>query len=407
MEEEDVTIKWFMRWDQSRVENVALPVIAEFEAANPNITVEFENIGSGSEYYQKLQTSIAGGTVADVFYPATHIAYSLASKGAIQPIDDLAAASGMDMSQFDQNILELYQIDGEQQCLPIDTASLVVFYNKDLFDAAGVAYPEAGWTWDDFLETAKALTTDDEGTDKVFGVETFVNYWPMMVWSETGHNVFDDARNPTEFLINNPESIAAMQWLADLSVVHGVMPDAVQRADIGDMFSAQKAAMNVVGHWRVPRYSDLGEFNFGFAELPVGPTGPLNRADGSCFAVSAASEHPEEAWKFVQFLAGPGSAGVESLLELQQMTPVITEFQSAEVFLHPPGLEDANAEAFLAGKENLFSMYDPLHPVYSEWDSLWKQEMSEVWLGNTTAQEAVEFMAPLVEDMLANLDKYE
>lgn len=406
--DEVVTIKWFMRWDQTRVDNVAMPVIEAFEEQNPNIKVEFENIGSSGEYYQKLQTTIAGGLAPDVFYPATHIAYALATKGALLPLDDFIARDGVDMEKYDQNILALYQQDGSQYCLPIDTASLVVFYNKDLFDAAGVAYPEAGWTWEDFLATAQALTADVDGdgmTDQ-FGVEVFTSYWPMVVWSQTGHALYDDIRNPMAFLGTQEDSIAAVQWVADLINVHGVMPSAEQRADISDMFVAGKAAMNIVGHWRVPRYLANAEFGFDFAPLPVG-VAPVNRADGSCFAASATSEHPEAAWEFIKFLAGPDSIGVDLLLELQQMTPVITSFQESDAFLSPVGLEGSNKAAFLAGKENLYSMYEPIHPMYAEWDALWKQELGEVWLGNATAAEAFERMAPKVEEMLANLEDYE
>jgi len=406
--DEVVTIKWFMRWDQTRVDNVAMPVIAAFEEENPNIKVEFENIGSSSEYYQKLQTTIAGGLAPDVFYPPTHIAYALATKGAMLPLDDYIAADSMDMGKYDQNILALYQQEGSQYCLPIDTASLVVFYNKDLFDAAGVDYPEAGWTWDDFLATAQALTADEDGdgmTDQ-FGVEVFTSYWPMVVWSQTGHALYDDIRNPTAFLGADEGSIAAVQWLADLINVHGVMPSAEQRADISDMFVAGKAAMNIVGHWRVPRYLNNAEFGFDFAPLPLGEVA-VNRADGSCFAVSESSEHPQEAWEFVKFLAGPDSLGVDLLLDLQQMTPVVTEFQESDKFLNPEGLEGSNKAAFLAGKENLFSMYDPIHPMYAEWDALWKQELGEVWNGNATAAEAFDRMSPKVDEMLANLSDYE
>ncbi len=406
--EEIVTIKWFMRWDQTRVENVAMPVIEAFEAEYPNIKVEFENVGLSSEYYQKLQTTIAAGLAPDVFYPATHIAYALASKGGLLTLDDFINADGVDMSRYNQNILALYQMEGEQYCLPIDTAALVVFYNKDMFDAAGVAYPEAGWTWDDFLATAQALTVDEDGdglTDQ-FGVDQFFNYWPMVVWTQTGHALYDDIRTPTTFLANDDETIAAVQWLADLANVHGAMPSNEQRADIGDMFVAGKAAMQVVGHWRVPRYLDNAEFTFDFAPLPQGKI-VANRADGSCFAVSSTSEHPEAAWEFVKFLAGPDSLGVQLLLDLQQMTPVVTDFQQSEAFLNPERLQGANKEAFLAGKENLFSMYDPIHPVYAEWDALWKQELGEVWLGNVTAAEAMGRMAPQVEDMLNNLSDYE
>jgi len=406
--EEPVTIKWFMRWDNTRVEMVAKPVIEVFEATYPHITVEFENIGSGTEYYQKLQTMMAAGEMPDVFYPATYKAYAYGSKGAILAIDDLMARDGIDASAFDPQILDMYKVEGKQMCMPIDTAAVAVFYNKDLFDAAGVAYPEAGWTWDEFLATAEALTLDMDGdgiTDQ-FGVDDDLrNYWPLMVWANTGHNIFDDPRNPTEFLITDEDSVASIQFVADLIVDSNVMPSTDQVADLGDMFAAGKAAMQVVGHWRVPVYTQA-DFNWDIAPLPLGKTGvPVNRADGSCFAIAADTEQTEAAWLFVQFLSGPGSLGVEKLLNLQQMVPAIVEWQSDPLYLdsHPMGI---NKEALLAGDE-LYGMYDPMHPSYDEWNAIWSQELGEVWLGNATAQEAMDLMVPQVENMLENLADYE
>jgi multiple sugar transport system substrate-binding protein len=408
----EVTISWFMRWDQARLDTVAAPVIEAFEAEFPNVNVEIENIGSGSEYYTVLQTRIAGQTAPDVFYPATHIAYALGSKGAILPLNDLIARDGIDLAAYDPGILDLYTIDGQVMCLPIDTAALVVFYNKDMFDAAGLEYPQAGWTWADFLATAQALTVDvdGDGTIDQFGVDQFRNYWPMMVWSQTGHGLFDDIRHPTEFLGAEQAAIDAIQWVADLTLVEGVMPSDDQRADISDLFAAGKAGMNIIGHWRVPTYTANADFDFAFAPLPIGDFGePVNRADGSCFAISAQTQHPDEAWELVKFLAGPGSMGVNLLLDLQQMTPALVEFQHSDRFLSPPGFENAGKEAFLAGaaEGNLFSMYDPIHPMYSEFDALWKQELGEVWIGAATAEEAMARMVPEVDYMLQHLSDYE
>jgi len=405
---EPVTIKWFMRWDQTRVENVAMPVIEAFQEQYPHITVEFENIGKGSEYYQKLQTMIAAGQTPDVFYPATYKAYAWGSKGVIMPIDDLMARDGINVSAFDPQIVGQYALEGKQMCLPLDTAALVVYYNKELFDEVGVDYPKAGWTWGNFLETAKAVTkdVDNDGVTDQFGVDQFRDYWPLMIWSQTGHNIFDDPRHPTKFLITDQESIDAIQWLADLMVVHNVMPTDEQRADIGDMFVAGKAAMQITGHWRVPRYTANAEFEWDAAPLPIGNAGvSVNRCDGSCFAVAATSKHPEEAWEFVKFLSGPGSMGVDLLLDLQQMVPAIVEFQQTGKYLssHPKGI---NKEAFLHG-DKLYGMYDPLHPAYDQWKSIWKQELGEVWLGKATAAEAVARMVPQVEEMLAHLEDYE
>ncbi|MEM6429340.1 MAG: sugar ABC transporter substrate-binding protein [Deinococcota bacterium] len=403
------TIKWFMRWDQARVDNVATPVMEAF-TADTGINVEYENIGSSTDYYTKLQTTIAGGSAPDVFYPATHVAYSLASKGAMLSLNDLIEQDNIDMSQYDPTILDLYTIDGEVYCLPIDSAALVVFYNTDMFDAAGVPYPEAGWTWDDFLATAQTLTIDQDGDGRndQFGVDTFRNYWPMVVWSNTGQGLFDDIRNPTTFIGNSDEAIASIQWVADLINVHNVMPSDEDRADITDLFAAGKSAMQVVGHWRVPRYLNAEGVNFDFAPLPIGASGQaVNRADGSCFAISSSTDHPEEAWELVKYLAAPEAAGVNLLLDLQLMTPALSEFRSDPRFLDPEALPGSNKAAFLAGTEGLQTMYDPIHPMYSAFDSLWKQELGEVWIGAATAEEAVARIEREVNDILANIEDFE
>jgi len=341
-----------MRWDNARVEGVAQPVMEAF-TAETGIEVEFENIGSSSDYYTKLTTTIAGGTAPDVFYPATHVAYRLASKGAMLTLNDLIAQDNIDLGQYDPAILDLYTIDGNIHCLPIDTAALVVYYNKGMFDAAGVAYPEAGWTWDDFLETAQALTFDsnDDGRNDQFGVDNFRNYWPMVVWSNTGKGLFDDIRNPTEFIGNSEEAIASVQFVGDLITKHNVMPSDEDRADISDLFAASKAAMAVVGHWRVPRYMNAEGVDFDVAPLPLGKTGvPVNRADGSCFGISAETENPEAAWELVKYLAAPGALGVDILLDRQQMTPVITEYRSDPRFMAPDVLPGVDKGAFLVGE---------------------------------------------------------
>lgn len=404
----DVTLKWFMRWDQTRVDKVALPVIEAFEKLHPNIKVEFENVASAEEYYRVLETSIAAQAAPDVFYPATHVAYALAAKARLLTLDDYIKADEIDLTRYDQNILALYQLESQQYCLPIDTAALAVFYNKTMFDEADVPYPQAGWSWADFLATAQALTADLDldGQADQFGVDRFVNSWPLLVWGQTGHAIFDDLRKPTRFLMDDPDAKAAVQWLADLTLVHGVMPTLEQTANIGDMFVAGKAAMQIVGHWRVPTYLSKAEFPFDFAPLPVGRFA-VNRADGSCFAVSATSAYPQEAWEFVKFLAGPNSLGVKLLLELQQMTPAVIDYQQDEVFLNPEQLPNSNKVAFLAGKEHLFSLYDPIHPVYTDWDALWKKELEPVWQGAITAADAFDRMTPAVETLLANLADYE
>ncbi len=396
-----VTIKWFMRWDQARLDGVAKPVIDAFQKEYPNVKVEIENIGSGTEYWTKLQTMVAAGTAPDVLYPATHNAYALASNGALMFVDDLAKRDKIDLNKYDQSILNLYKYDGKTACLPIDTAALVMFYNKNMFDAAGVPYPKEGWTWDDFLATAQKLTkdTNNDGKTDQFGVDSWTSYWAIAVFSMAGHGIFDDIRKPTKLLITDKDSVDAIQWLGDLANKHKVMPTTAERANISDMFLAGKTAMNVMGHWRVPQYmANIKDFKWDVVALPKGKI-LANRSDGSCFAISAQSKNPEVAWEFVKFLAGPDSMGVGLLLDLQQMTPALTDYQKSDRFLKPANLQ-INKSAFLAGKENLFCNYDPIHPSYDELNRIISQELGEVWNGKATAQQAIDRMAPKIVEAL-------
>ena len=400
-----VTLRWFMRWDKVRLDGVAQPVIEAYQKQNPHVKIEIENIGSGTEYWIKLQTMIAGGTAPDVIYPATHNAYALASKNALVYVDDFAKRDGIDLAKYDPTVLDLYKTNNKVHCLPIDSAAVAVFYNKNLFDAAGLAAPKAGWTWDDFLDAAKKLTkdTNNDGKTDQFGVDVWTSYWPVIVWSKAGHNTFDDPRKPAKFLMDDA-AIDAIQWLGDLSNKHHVMPSTAERANITDMFLAGKAGMQIIGHWRVPQYMTIKDFKWDIAPLPMGKV-QVNRADGSCFAITAQSKNPEEAWKFVKYLAGPDSMGVNMLLDLQQMVPALVEYQKSDRFLKPANLPGVNKTPLLLGKEHLFSMYDPLTPAYDEIATAENAELGEVWNGKATAKEAINRLMPKINDILAKANK--
>jgi multiple sugar transport system substrate-binding protein len=105
----------------------------------------------------------------------------------------------------------------------------VVYYNKNLFDQAGVAYPQAGWSWDDFLKAAQALTKDTNGdgaTDQ-YGVGTELEAIRLapFVW-QNGGEIVDDPAKPTRLALDTPAATEAFQWFVDLQVKHHVAPDA-------------------------------------------------------------------------------------------------------------------------------------------------------------------------------------
>jgi len=270
-------IRWFIPWDDQRVREVALPLVATFEQQNPTIHIALQNIEKDSEYYRELAIALNQGNSPDLFYPSTLAAYDLALQDLLLPLDDLVAASDLDLAAFDPAVLPLYRNPtGQLHCLPMAIATLALVYNKDLFDAAGVPYPQAPWNWEDLLATAQQLTraADGEGEDKgaveVYGIDRFDRYWPLLVWTATGHNVFDDPYAPTQFLLEEKEAITALQWLADLSLVQGVMPpveDLEDEEDSTDRFLTRQAAMQITDFEHISTYRKAPDLSVDVVEL--------------------------------------------------------------------------------------------------------------------------------------------
>lgn len=406
------TIKWMMRWDNARVEAVAMPVIEAFQEANPDITIEFENIGKGSDYYTKLNTLVAAGDMPDVTYLAPHYVAIFAAKNAIVPVNKHMEAAGIDTSQYYQKVLNFYKDGDNVYGLPIDAAALVTFYNTDMFDEYGVAYPEEGWTWDDLIEISANFVKDfdNDGTIDQYGIHLRPDYWPVYLKANTDHTVFDDYFTPTKYLMTEPESIQALQEYYDMWLVHGIAPGPSEVQQIKDYFMAGKAAMIIVGAWNMPKYiSNITDFKWNLAPLPLGDSGkPYNRGDGSAFALSAHSDSPKAAFRFINFLAGPGSRGVEILLDRQQMLPALIDMAESERFLNPApeltGGLDLNKAAFFFGNDNQFSMYDPIDLVYEKINSVHKAELNQASLGVVSVEEAVGRAAEQIAEILEEVE---
>jgi len=402
--DETVTLRWFMRWDQVRVEKVAIPVIEAFERLHPNIKIELENNGgSGSDYWAKLQTMVIGGAAPDIVYPATHNGFALAVQGELMDLTPFVARDGIDMDQYLYDIDELYTHNGQLWALPIDWARVGVFYNEDKFAQVGLGTPPDDWTWDEFMDYARRLTYDvnGDGNYDSFAIRDFTSYWPLMAWSFSGHGLYDDIRRPTKTLINSPGVIEGLDFLADMINQSNVIPTSRNLSDWQNVFPNGVAAMEIIGHWRIPTFAETLEFSWNIAALPRAATS-VNRVDGSGFAISAHTKHPDEAWEFVKFLAAPGAYGTQLLLELQQFTPVVRELIETDAFMNPPGLEGINKMALLAG-ETLYSMYEPIGPMYDALDALVKTELDLVWAGEQSAAQAVQKLEPALNARLAEL----
>ena len=146
----------------------------------------------------------------------------------LEPIEErLESSAVFEEDDFYEEALDAFRFDGTLTCLPQNISSLVVYYNKDLFRKAGIAEPETGWTWDDMIEKAKALTVDADGDGKTeqygLGVEASLIRLAPFVWSNGGELVDDDEK-PTRFTLDTPEALGAMREFFKLRREYGVIP---------------------------------------------------------------------------------------------------------------------------------------------------------------------------------------
>jgi multiple sugar transport system substrate-binding protein len=295
----------FMGWEASPLETQAVEDgIAAFEAQYPNIKVSYTPGLSGSEYNAKLLSSAAAGTLPDVMFVEAASYREFASKGILMELTDLFDEN-YSLDDFIESSRSIMQIDGHVYGISSCTVSPIVYYNKDVFDAAGIEYPSADpndcWTIDEFREVAKQLTTDD--VYGVYGLESVANTLNAQIISNGGTRYNDDF---TESTMNTPEVKEVLETIKAIREEDGSAPDASTLDAVGmsatQMLETGKVAMLVDGSWSLQELAATG-MNIGMAPLPsYGEAITTGQAHLHC--ISAQTEHPEEAWLFLQFLSG-------------------------------------------------------------------------------------------------------
>ena len=188
----------------------------------------------------------------------------------------LARASSSREADFYPEAIDPFRWQGELMCIPQNLSSLVVYYNKELFDDAGLPYPEDDWTWDEFLATAQALTQDIDGdgaTDQYgLGTEASIFRVAPFIWQNGGELVVTErTARPSASRSTHRPAREAIQWFVDLQVAHHVVPDAEAEAaeDSESRFLNGTTAMFLNSRRGVPTYREITGFDWDVAALPA------------------------------------------------------------------------------------------------------------------------------------------
>lgn len=349
-------------------------IVDAFEEENPDITVEVTTLPY-ADYGTALQTDLAAGTVSDVFdiEYANYAQYQANGVLAELPVENPDA--------YRQSVLEAYQTDGVQYALPSSFSTVVLFYNSDLFDAAGLEYPTSDWTWADEQAAAEALTDAAAGVWGSHQPVSFHEYYKVL--AQNGGEFLNG--DGTEVAFNSPEGIEAAEWLVGKSGT--VMPTIEQGQGTPDfdsnLFVDGKLAMVHTGIWMFGAFADA-PFGWDIAVEP-GNTEQASALFSNAVGVSAGSEHIEAATAFAEFLTS-SDVMVQTRLDAGWELPAISDEAALAGYLElgDPG----NRQAVFDSLEQV-----ALPPVVAEgqqeMQDIMTEELVEAQAGRKTVEEAL------------------
>ncbi|WP_309105107.1 sugar ABC transporter substrate-binding protein [Microbacterium sp.] len=292
-----VELRWIMSADSQAEVDVWKHLADMVHEKYPDITVKFESTPF-KDYYNKLTTQAASGDLACI---AGLQAQRVPDVGSL--FTDLTASfekTDFDISEYEPSIVEGLQQDGKQLAVPYDLGPYVLYYNKDLFDAAGVPVPSPGWSVEEFTAAAKALTKD--------GVHGFVadatpDMWLPYVLSIGGDYIKDGKPDLT-----NEEVVQGFTWVTELATKEKVAPAPPASGASNwpaDQFRSGNAAMYVDGPWQLINTKQNVDFTVGLATTPAFDGTSVTTMSGTGFGVTTSCENPEEAWKAISVIIGP------------------------------------------------------------------------------------------------------
>ena len=312
--DEPVTIT-FMGWEASPLEtDSVLKGIALFESRNPDIKVVYNPINGN--YTEKLLTMIAGDAAPDTFFMGMGEYRQFQEKEVLLDLTEYFDQE-YSLDDFIPSSAQLMSINGRIYGVSSCTVSPAIYYNADIFDAAGVEYPPKdpaeAWTWEEFVEVCQKLTkTNDDGTVDTFGVYGAENWDPRLaLYYAAGGTYYDEAI--TEAAVDNDIFRKTMGDILALRNDYKVSPQASLLMEQGasgmsgaQMLQTGKIAMLLDGSWAMQELASMG-FNVGVGCLPKMGGKEIATTVGQAHVHSAwvKTKYPDEAWRFLSFLSSP------------------------------------------------------------------------------------------------------
>jgi len=375
-------------------------IVGDFMAENPNIEVKIDWL-PWAEALAKFKTQFAAGTPPDVFWLWVNEFQFYLSTDNLLNITPYIERDNFSLEDFFTVSVNAYTgDDGNLYSMPREISGMIIYYNKDLFDAAGIDYPSDDWTWGEFLEIAKQLTLEDENGKVIqFGSAPLTDYaaFNSILWCFGGEVLNEDR---TECTLDSPEAIEAIQWIADTINVEGITPTPAEGANLEQLFLSNKVAMFISGRWSTQQLWNAEDApRWDIAHIPYGPAGRFTRSSAGSHAIAAATQHPDEAWELVKYLSSADL--MDAFAASGLVVPAYKPSAYSDVFLQPDKEDPAHPEIFLDCLE--YGKFEPVNtPAFPEVDATMYAELDAVWSGAKTAEEFAQEVKIIIDEILAN-----
>ncbi len=324
-------------------------LIADFNASHPNIQVSMD-VQPWATLAQKLPSAWATGQGPDLATPSSDPGsiYQYIKTNSVTPLDSAVGTGDakINSSAFPPAVVKAFSQDGKLYAAPANLATLVLYYNKDMFSAAGIT--DAPKTLADFQADAVKLTVGGDKPSQ-YGLSLAdhqtIQMWPILQWMNGGDIV--DTSGCAQ--INKPASVDALKSWTDLVINKHISPVGQTGADADTLFSAKKAAMEINGPWAAAGFQQAG-VNLGIAQVPVGPGGPVTLASSVPMLVAKSSKHQSQALEFLAWWTG--KTAQTTFAQASGFPPVRTDMADA-VASNPTVAQFAqalpNAKLYLPG----------------------------------------------------------
>ncbi|HRW04208.1 MAG TPA: extracellular solute-binding protein [Caldilineaceae bacterium] len=380
-----------------------------FMEEHPDITVKVES-APWDDFWSRQEARLAAGNPSDMSIGDPGYFGRYAHKGYYLALEPYLERDGVDLANWFPVTIDDCRYNssngvvgqGELFGMPATYVGTVLYYNKDLFDAAGMAYPDDSWDRNNLMDAALALTLDSAGNNAGsadFDPEDIAQWGITMinrdgisttVWNNGGELINAEQ---TECLMTEPAAVEMFEWLASLLHEHHVHPTTAQLEGLPNPFQVAKVAMSVDGTWNLGYYGDNLEFNWDIAPIAKGTVGldRITYAGTNTLHIFKDSAHLDAAWELMQFMVGP--EGMEAFAETG--TPALAETANSDTYLSGPPEHRAVAVEIGAYARNFYPGLKS-----DQWKQIYNAELEALWINNAPAAEVLQTICDKITPIL-------